>query len=63
VAIPLGIPILVAPGAGRHLPYDTVEVRDGEELPADIETRVRLGPPGSGRLEIEMPPPSPSAGE
>jgi 8-oxo-dGTP pyrophosphatase MutT (NUDIX family) len=52
VAIPLGIPILVAPGAGRHLPYDTRELGDGEPLPADARLRVRLGPPGSGRLEV-----------
>ena len=52
VAIPLGIPILVAPGAGRRLPYATREVADGERLPADVELRVALGPPGSGRLEV-----------
>ena len=58
LAIPLGIPILVAPGAGRHLPYETVDVGDGERLPADIDLRVRVGPAGSGRLEVEA-----SAGE
>jgi 8-oxo-dGTP pyrophosphatase MutT (NUDIX family) len=58
LAIPLEIPILVAPGAGRHLPYDAPEVADGERLPADIDLRVRLGPAGSGRLEVEA-----SAGE
>ena len=58
IAIPLRIPILVAPGAGRHLPYPTVEVGDGERLPADVDLRVRLGPAGSGRLEVEA-----SAGE
>jgi 8-oxo-dGTP pyrophosphatase MutT (NUDIX family) len=52
VAIPLEIPILVAPGAGRHLPYATRELEDGERLPADVGLRVRLGPAGSGRLEI-----------
>ena len=52
VAIPLEIPILVAPGAGRHLPYPTRELSDGERLPADVDLRVKLGPPGSGRLEI-----------
>jgi 8-oxo-dGTP pyrophosphatase MutT (NUDIX family) len=52
IAIPLGAPILVAPGAGRHLPYATREVVDGEALPTDIEARVQLGPPGSGRLEV-----------
>jgi 8-oxo-dGTP pyrophosphatase MutT (NUDIX family) len=56
VAIPLGIPILVAPGAGRHLPYRTVELGDGERLPADVDVRVRLGPPGSGRLGIAPEP-------
>jgi 8-oxo-dGTP pyrophosphatase MutT (NUDIX family) len=52
LARPLGAPILVAPGAGRHLPYETREVSDGERLPADVDLRVHLGPPGSGRLEI-----------
>ena len=52
VAIPLGIPILVAPGAGRHLPYRVEEATDGQRLPADVDVRVRLGPPGSGRLEV-----------
>jgi hypothetical protein len=53
VAIPLGIPILHAPGAGRHLPYATGELTDGERLPADVELHVRLGPAGSGRLVVE----------
>jgi ADP-ribose pyrophosphatase YjhB (NUDIX family) len=52
LAIPLGIPILVAPGAGRHLPYATREVADGDRLPSDVDVRIRLGPPGSGRLEV-----------
>jgi 8-oxo-dGTP pyrophosphatase MutT (NUDIX family) len=52
VAHPLEIPILVAPGAGRNLPHATREVADAERLPADVELRIRLGPPGSGRLEI-----------
>ena len=52
VAIPLGIPILVAPGAGRHLPYATREVADGDRLDTDIDVHVQLGPPGSGKLEI-----------
>jgi glyoxylase-like metal-dependent hydrolase (beta-lactamase superfamily II) len=52
VAIPLEIPVLVAPGGGRHLPYPTRELVDGEALPTDVGARVRLGPPGSGRLEI-----------
>jgi 8-oxo-dGTP pyrophosphatase MutT (NUDIX family) len=52
LARPLGAPILVAPGAGRHLPYETQEVSDGERLPADVDLRVRLGSLGSGRLQI-----------
>jgi 8-oxo-dGTP pyrophosphatase MutT (NUDIX family) len=52
LAIPLEVPILVAPDAGRHLPYATRELADGERLPADVDLRVRLGPPGSGRLEV-----------
>jgi 8-oxo-dGTP pyrophosphatase MutT (NUDIX family) len=52
LAIPLEVPILVAPGAGRHLPYATREVADDENLPSDAEVRVRLGPPGSGSLEV-----------
>ncbi|HET7702553.1 MAG TPA: MBL fold metallo-hydrolase [Candidatus Limnocylindrales bacterium] len=52
LAIPLEVPILVAPGAGRRLPYATREVADGELLPADVDVRVRLGPPGPGRLEL-----------
>jgi 8-oxo-dGTP pyrophosphatase MutT (NUDIX family) len=54
VAIPLEIPILVAPGAGRHLPYASREVADNDRLPTDVEAHVRLGPPGSGRLEIAV---------
>ncbi len=52
LAIPLKVPILVAPGAGRHLPYPTVEVDDRDPLPDDVDLRVRLGPPGSGHLEV-----------
>jgi len=52
LAIPLGLPILMAPGGGRRLPYATREVGEGELLPADVELRVRLGPSGSGRLEV-----------
>ena len=59
LAIPLEIPILVAPGAGRHLPYAVREVADGERLPADVDLRVRLGAAGSGRLDV----PGASAGE
>lgn len=60
LAIPLELPILVAPGAGRHLPYETRELAEGEALPSDVNVRVRLGPPGSGRLTVEGPA---SAGE
>jgi glyoxylase-like metal-dependent hydrolase (beta-lactamase superfamily II) len=52
LAIPLDVPILVAPGAGRYLPYATREVADGDRLPADLDVQVRLGPRGSGRLEV-----------
>jgi len=52
LAIPLELSILVAPGAGRYLPYATREVGDGDRLPTDIDVRIRLDPPGSGRLEI-----------
>ena len=60
LAIPLALPILVAPGAGRHLPYLTRELGEGEALPSDVDLRVRLGPPGSGRLTVVGPA---SAGE
>lgn len=56
LAIPLEVPILVAPGAGRRLPNATRELADGERLPADTDLRVRLGPPGSGRLEVVAAP-------
>ena len=52
VAIPLEIPVLVAPSGGRDLPYPTRELSEGEALPTDAAVHVRLGPPGSGRLEI-----------
>jgi 8-oxo-dGTP pyrophosphatase MutT (NUDIX family) len=52
LAIPAACPVLVAPGVGRDLPYETIELADGERLPSDIDLRVRLGSPGSGRLEI-----------
>jgi glyoxylase-like metal-dependent hydrolase (beta-lactamase superfamily II) len=54
LAIPHEVPVLVAPGAGRRLPYATREVIDGERLPADVELRVRLAPDGA-TLEIEHP--------
>jgi 8-oxo-dGTP pyrophosphatase MutT (NUDIX family) len=52
LAIELQVPILVAPGAGRWLPYEVRELADGERLPADVEVRVRVGAAGSGRLEL-----------
>jgi 8-oxo-dGTP pyrophosphatase MutT (NUDIX family) len=52
LAIPPAVRIFVAPGAGRYLPYATQEATDGERLPTDLDVRVRLGPPGSGRLEV-----------
>jgi 8-oxo-dGTP pyrophosphatase MutT (NUDIX family) len=52
LAFPLGIPILAAPGAGRRLPHETRDVADGEALPADVGAIARLGPPGSGTLEV-----------
>lgn len=60
LAIPLEIPIFAAPGAGRHLPYATIELAEDEALPGDVDLRVRLGPPGSGRLTVVEPA---SAGE
>jgi 8-oxo-dGTP pyrophosphatase MutT (NUDIX family) len=52
LAIPLDVPILTAPGAGRRLPYETRPAADGERLPADVDLRVRLDPARSGRLEV-----------
>jgi 8-oxo-dGTP pyrophosphatase MutT (NUDIX family) len=52
LAFPLGIPILVAPGAARRLPHETCDLADGEALPADVAANVRLGPPDSGTLEV-----------
>lgn len=48
VAMSLDLPILVGPGAGRRLPYPTIEVAEGERLPADVEVRVRLDGRRSG---------------
>jgi 8-oxo-dGTP pyrophosphatase MutT (NUDIX family) len=62
LAIPHGVPVLVAPGAGRRLPYRVVELREGDGLPADVPIRLRFGLPGSGRLELDLDPAS-SAGE
>jgi 8-oxo-dGTP pyrophosphatase MutT (NUDIX family) len=52
IAIPLEIPILGAPGAGRRLPYEVRELADGDRLPGDSGLRVVLGPAGSARLEL-----------
>ena len=52
VAIPIEIPVLVAPEGGRHLPYPTRELSEGEALPTDAAVHIRLGLPGSGGLEI-----------
>ncbi len=62
LAIPHEVPVLVAPGAVRRLPYQVVELGEGDRLPADVAIRVRLGPPGSGRLELDLATGS-SAGE
>jgi glyoxylase-like metal-dependent hydrolase (beta-lactamase superfamily II) len=52
LAIPHEIPVLVAPGAGRHLPYAVVELGDGEPLPGDAGLRVELEAIGTGRLRL-----------
>jgi hypothetical protein len=52
LAIPHEIPVLVAPGAGRHLPYAVVELGDGDPLPGDSGLRVELEPIGTGRLRL-----------
>jgi 8-oxo-dGTP pyrophosphatase MutT (NUDIX family) len=52
LAIPHEVPVLVAPGAGRHLPYEVVEVGDGELLPGDAGLRVELDATGPGRLRL-----------
>jgi 8-oxo-dGTP pyrophosphatase MutT (NUDIX family) len=52
LAIPRQAPVLVAPGGGRHLPYDVVELGDGDRLPTDVDTVVRLGEPGSAALKV-----------
>jgi 8-oxo-dGTP pyrophosphatase MutT (NUDIX family) len=58
LAIPHEVPVLVAPGGGRELPYEVVEVGDGERLPCDVDVRARLGAAGTASLTLE-----PSAGE
>jgi glyoxylase-like metal-dependent hydrolase (beta-lactamase superfamily II)/8-oxo-dGTP pyrophosphatase MutT (NUDIX family) len=46
VAEQLGIPVFVGPGGGRHLPYETRELRDGEVVElGDVPLRV-VGTPG-----------------
>lgn len=52
LAIPLEVPVLHAPGAGRFLPYETRELADGERLPTDGDLRVHLGPSAAGRLQV-----------
>jgi len=58
LAIPHEVPVLVAPDAGRELPYAVQELGEGEALPADVPVLARLGPAGSGRLDLQR-----SAGE
>ena len=43
---------MVAPGAGRRLPYEVVELADGEALPGDAGLRVELDGLGTGRLRL-----------
>ncbi len=52
LAIPCEVPILAAPGAGAHLPYQTVELVDGDRLPGDAGATVTIDAPGTGRLRI-----------
>lgn len=59
LAIPLDVPVLAAPGAGRQLPYGIRELTDGERLPTDADVVVRLGPVGTATLRLG----SASAGE
>jgi 8-oxo-dGTP pyrophosphatase MutT (NUDIX family) len=58
LAIPLALPVMAPRGGGRHLPYEVVELADGDQLPIDVEVRVRLGPGPTLSLG-----PSRSAGE
>lgn len=53
LAIPLEVPVLAAPGAGRHLPYEVRELADGDRLPTDVGVVVRLGGEGPGQLRLE----------
>ena len=51
LAIPLDVPVMVALGGGRHLPYDVVELGDDDRLPIDVDIRVRLAPGPTLRLD------------
>jgi len=62
LAIPHEVPVLAAPGAGRRLPYQVVELGEGDRVPADVPMRLRFGPQGSGRLALDLAAGS-SAGE
>ena len=62
LAIPHEVPVLVAPGAGRRLPVRGRRARRGRSAAGGRSGRVRLGAPGSGRLELDLDP-GPSAGE
>jgi 8-oxo-dGTP pyrophosphatase MutT (NUDIX family) len=55
LAHPLGVPILVAPGDDRDLPYATTWVADKEQLPADVALVVKLGGEGIGGLDVVPP--------
>jgi 8-oxo-dGTP pyrophosphatase MutT (NUDIX family) len=52
LAIPHEVPVLVAPEAGRHLPYRTLEVADGDRLPVDTDARVEFEAAATGRLRV-----------
>jgi 8-oxo-dGTP pyrophosphatase MutT (NUDIX family) len=62
LAIPHELPVLVAPDAGRHLPYVVVEVGDGEVVPGDSGATVALDVIGSGRLRISGAATRPGSG-
>ena len=45
VAEQVGVPVLVGPGGGRHLPYETREIRDGEVVDlGDVSLQVVVTP-------------------
>ncbi len=52
LAIPHEVPVLVAPGAGRRLPYEVLEVGDDDRLPSDVDSVVRLGEPSGAILKV-----------